>query len=318
MTIEPDVTVSGNNPVAEILEALMSKHSLNQTELANKSGVSQPAINRILKERTKAKKPRRETLEKIGTALGVTPEQLTGQEPISVRLFDKGAVPLGRWETLTHTPHPADAPRGGALICPVPHSEMSFALPVIGEAMAAEDGYREGEVIFVDSTVEPTHGRDVVAVSPKAAQAPDEAAVSASHRLVMAPRYHWGGYAPRSPPMHSASNQHAPFRADTPMSAWSYRETSPYRRSTGSGHRATAPRSSHTPDLLETISSSFSLHREMPESPKVPLKFPPAHVAVVRVQQEAGRKQPYAGISSAIPGTIAGKFRRRPNSSASE
>ena len=169
MTIEPDVTVSGNNPVAEILEALMSKHSLNQTELANKSGVSQPAINRILKERTKAKKPRRETLEKIGTALGVTPEQLTGQEPISVRLFDKGAVPLGRWETLTHTPHPADAPRGGALICPVPHSEMSFALPVIGEAMVADDGYHEGEDIFVDSTVEPTHGRDVVAVSPKAA-----------------------------------------------------------------------------------------------------------------------------------------------------
>jgi transcriptional regulator with XRE-family HTH domain len=83
----------------------MDKHSLNQTDLANRSGVSQPAINRILKERSKAKKPRRETLEKIGGVLGVTPEQLTGQDPISVRLFDKGAVPIGRWETLTHTPH---------------------------------------------------------------------------------------------------------------------------------------------------------------------------------------------------------------------
>jgi transcriptional regulator with XRE-family HTH domain len=169
MTFDTEAVLQAHNPVAEILEALMDKHSLNQTDLAHRSGVSQPAINRILKERSKAKKPRRETLEKIGGVLGVTPEQLMGQEPISVKLFDKGAVPLGRWETLTHTPHLEDAPLGCALVCPVPHSEMSFALPVIGEAMVAEDGYREGEVIFVDSTVEPTHGRDVVAVSPKAA-----------------------------------------------------------------------------------------------------------------------------------------------------
>lgn len=169
MTTTMEATFLGQNPVAEILEALMDKHSLNQTDLANRSGVSQPAINRILKERSKAKKPRRETLEKIGGVLGVTPEQLMGLEPISVKLFDKGAVPLGRWETLTHAPHLADTQVGLALVCPVPHSEMSFALPVIGEAMVAEDGYREGEVIFVDSTVEPTHGRDVVAVSPKAA-----------------------------------------------------------------------------------------------------------------------------------------------------
>jgi transcriptional regulator with XRE-family HTH domain len=44
----------------------MDKHSLNQTDLAHRSGVSHPAINRILKERSKAKKPRSETLEKIG------------------------------------------------------------------------------------------------------------------------------------------------------------------------------------------------------------------------------------------------------------
>ncbi|MFY9328449.1 MAG: helix-turn-helix transcriptional regulator, partial [Georgfuchsia sp.] len=125
-----EATFLGQNPVAEILEALMDKQSLNQTDLAHRSGVSQPAINRILKERSKAKKPRRETLEKIGGVLGVTPEQLTGQDPISVRLFDKGAVPIGRWETMTHTQHPGDIPPGRALICPIPHSDMSFALPV--------------------------------------------------------------------------------------------------------------------------------------------------------------------------------------------
>jgi SOS-response transcriptional repressor LexA len=169
MTLDTEAVLQAHNPVAEILEALMDKHSLNQTDLANRSGVSQPAINRILKERSRAKKPRRETLEKIGGVLGVTPEQLTGQAPISVRLFDKGAVPIGRWETLTQSMQAGDIQLGRALVCPVPHGDMSFALPVIGEAMSGDDGYREGDVIFVDPGVKPSHGRDVVAVSPKAA-----------------------------------------------------------------------------------------------------------------------------------------------------
>lgn len=169
MTLYAEAVLSGQNPVAEILEALMDKHSLNQTDLAHRSGVSQPAINRILKERSRAKKPRRETLEKIGGVLGVTPEQLTGQAPISVRLFDKGAVPIGRWETLTQGMQAGDIQLGYALVCPVPHGDMSFALPVIGEAMSGDDGYRDGDVIFVDPGVKPSHGRDVVAVSPKAA-----------------------------------------------------------------------------------------------------------------------------------------------------
>jgi SOS-response transcriptional repressor LexA len=169
MTTNKTFPEASNNPVADILEALMHKHSLTQTELAKQSGVSQPAINRILKERIKAKKPRKETLEKISAVLGITPEQLSGQAPISGRLFDKGAVPLYQWEMLHHLPHTVDSSLGNALICPVPHSDMSFALPVIGEAMVADDGYREGEFIFVDTRIEPTHGRDVVAVGQKAA-----------------------------------------------------------------------------------------------------------------------------------------------------
>jgi SOS-response transcriptional repressor LexA len=169
MTPTAEAALLGQNPVAEILEALMDKHSLNQTDLATRSGVSQPAINRILKERSRAKKPRRETLEKIGGVLGVSPEQLTGQAPISVRLFDKGAVPIGRWETLAQSAQTGDIQLGKALVCPVPHSDLSFALPVIGEAMSGDDGYSEGEVIFVDPGVKPSHGRDVVAVGPKAA-----------------------------------------------------------------------------------------------------------------------------------------------------
>jgi transcriptional regulator with XRE-family HTH domain len=163
MTTAPDTFMSGQNPVAEILEALMNKHSLNQTDLANRSGVSQPAINRILKERSRAKRPRRDTLEKISAVLGVTPEQLSGQDPVSVKLFEKGAVPLAQWEMLTQSSYDPAAKAGKAVTCPVAHSDLSFALTVIGDAMRGDDGYREGDLIFIDPGVKPTHGRDVVA-----------------------------------------------------------------------------------------------------------------------------------------------------------
>lgn len=149
--------MASDNPVAEILEALMSKHRLSQTELANRSGVSQPAINRILKER--AKQPRKETLQKIADVLGVTPDQLMGQEPISARMIATGAVPIVSWESLGQRPH---SRHSEWLVCPVDHSNETFALPVLGEAMAGDDGYREGEIIFIDPCVIPAHGKDVV------------------------------------------------------------------------------------------------------------------------------------------------------------
>ena len=140
--------MASDNPVAEILEALMSKHRLSQTELANRSGVSQPAINRILKER--AKQPRKETLQ----------NQLMGQEPISARMIATGAVPIVSWESLgqegTHSRH------SEWLVCPIDHSNETFALPVLGDAMVGDDGYREGEIIFIDPCVTPVHGKDVV------------------------------------------------------------------------------------------------------------------------------------------------------------
>ncbi len=158
---ETTITVS-SSPVAEILEALMSKHRLNQTELANRSGVSQPAINRILKERSKAKHPRKETLQKIASVLGVTPDQLTGQEVISSRILVNGVVPVLSWESLVPANSQGGRKHNACLACPVEHSDETFALPVLGEAMIGDDGYREGEIIFIDPCVPPDHGRDVV------------------------------------------------------------------------------------------------------------------------------------------------------------
>ena len=162
MNKDPLLTTSGN-PVAEILEALMSQHRLNQTELASRAGVSQPAINRILKERKRAMQPRPQTLERIAAVLGVTPEQLSGQEPIASRMLAKGVVPLLAWEDLCHAATaPVSRTASAWLACPVEHSNKTFALSVVGEAMIGDDGYWEGDLIFVDPDVPPAHGKDVV------------------------------------------------------------------------------------------------------------------------------------------------------------
>ena len=160
---------TGGNPVAEILEALMSKHRLNQTELAHRSGVSQPAINRILRERSKAKHPRQDTLEKLAAELGVTPDQLAGREPISAHILSRGVVPVLNWEQLLPTDSPGDGGQSAWLACPVEHSDETFALPVLGEAMNGNDGYREGEILFVDPRVTPEHGKDVVVLDGETA-----------------------------------------------------------------------------------------------------------------------------------------------------
>ncbi|MBL8395324.1 MAG: LexA family transcriptional regulator [Candidatus Accumulibacter sp.] len=165
MTHMDDGSTAGLNPVAEILEALMRKHRLNQTDLANRSGVSQPGINRILKERSKAKQPRRETLEKIAAVLGVTPDQLAGHEPIPARMLNRNVVPVRAWEDLLPADSSDKPDQRGWLACPIEHSDETFALPVLGDAMRADDGYREGEILFIDPAAPPAHGKDVVVLN---------------------------------------------------------------------------------------------------------------------------------------------------------
>lgn len=154
----------GINPVADVLDALMSKYRLSQTDLAIRSGVSQPAINRILNERAKAKHPRKETLQKIAGALGVTTQQLIGQAPIPRQIMATEAVPVSSWKSLSQEVSSAN---DKWLTCPVSHGDETFALPVIGEAMIGDDGYREGEIIFLDPGVSPTNGKDVVVLKEK-------------------------------------------------------------------------------------------------------------------------------------------------------
>ncbi len=58
---------------AERLQALLTAKNMTQADLAAKVGVGQPAISMML---NRVCRPQRKTVEKIATALGVTPEEL--------------------------------------------------------------------------------------------------------------------------------------------------------------------------------------------------------------------------------------------------
>ena len=48
------------------------------------------------------------------------------------------------------------------LACPVAHGPRTYCLRVVGRSMAGEDGYHDGEIIFVDPDAEALPGKDVV------------------------------------------------------------------------------------------------------------------------------------------------------------
>lgn len=53
------------------------------------------------------------------------------------------------------------------LPCPVRNGRGTYALKVEGESMDGPGGYREGEIVFVDPTVQATPGRDVIVRTPE-------------------------------------------------------------------------------------------------------------------------------------------------------
>ena len=90
--------------------------------------------------------------------------------PRSPFLLESPPVPLISWVAaglLCETQEPL--PPGEAqdwLVCPVKHGLGTFALKVQGDSMDGSGGYRDGELIFVDPTVEARPGRDVVVCTP--------------------------------------------------------------------------------------------------------------------------------------------------------
>lgn len=155
---------------------------LNKVELARATGMSKQAIGQI--ENGTTKEPTPSNLFKIAKATHVNPEWIiTGyghmnqvkehQESYDLQLLSpnitegpesKGQVPLiswvqaGDWCEAIDLFEVGDAERW--LPCPVNHSDKTFILRVQGSSMEPE--YRDGDLIFVDPSVQAEHNSDVI------------------------------------------------------------------------------------------------------------------------------------------------------------
>lgn len=83
----------------------------------------------------------------------------------------RGQVPLISWVAagaFCESPDnfaPGDAEKW--LSCPIPHGKYTYCLRVVGKSMDnGDDGYRDGEIIFVDPDVEAMPGRDAIVRTP--------------------------------------------------------------------------------------------------------------------------------------------------------
>lgn len=82
----------------------------------------------------------------------------------------RGQVPLISWVqagAFCESPDafaPGDAEKW--LACPVAHGPYTYCLRVVGRSMDSDDGYREGEILYVDPGAEALPGADVIVRSP--------------------------------------------------------------------------------------------------------------------------------------------------------
>lgn len=84
----------------------------------------------------------------------------------------RGQVPLiswdqvRTWDLLMQTFDIEDAE--GALDCPAPHSKLSFCVKNNTDAMddGSAEGYRAGEILFVDPAAAAVPGKDVIVIAP--------------------------------------------------------------------------------------------------------------------------------------------------------
>lgn len=162
------------NVLGKNIDARLKALGMTQPQLAEKVGISQAAINKIVTGKTK----KTGFLREIAAALQCTVEELAdpqasatlSEAPAQTYRITTRKVPLiswvkaGNWCDGADPFAPGDAEEW--LDCPFNFSDSAFCLRVIGDSMYADNGYREGEIILVDPEVAPRHGDDVVARTP--------------------------------------------------------------------------------------------------------------------------------------------------------
>lgn len=148
-----------------------NKDLKTQTAVAKKSGVAQSTIGRILRGEVN---PQSGNLERIAKAFSISLAKLAemGQEgePVAESTEDlksverSARVALISWVQAISFADALDNPQPGDgeewMPRPKHSGARTFALRVRGESM--EPGYQHGDIIFVDTSVAPEHGKDVV------------------------------------------------------------------------------------------------------------------------------------------------------------
>jgi SOS-response transcriptional repressor LexA len=157
--------------LAKRLRWARKQKRISQEDLGKLAGVSQSTIGNLeAGTRASARK-----IASIAAALGVDALWLAeGKQRPAVRPDAgiepgpdiHGEVPLINWVQAgsfcimreSYLPSEADL----WLACPVTHGPRTYCLRVVGRSMAGEDGYHDGEIIFVDPDAEAMPGKDVI------------------------------------------------------------------------------------------------------------------------------------------------------------
>lgn len=147
--------------LSSILTTLMKEEELSESELARRSGVGQPVINRIKSENTSD--PKLKTLRQLANYFDISISQLIGDEPLPKdrlkRIYDPkkhawSKVPLLTWEQIPDWSHvPKQAPVVQRISTDVEVSENAYAVIVKDTTMLPR--FPEGTVLIIDSSHQP-------------------------------------------------------------------------------------------------------------------------------------------------------------------
>lgn len=152
--------------IAKLKQLMHDEFDGKQVSLANKLGRQPDYISRLFNGR---KGLGEELARDFESLLGKPKYWLDGDVVPNVAIGPdiRGSVPLISWVRAgefceIHNPfEPGDAEKW--LSCPVAHGPNTYCLRVVGRSMDnGENGFREGEILFVDPDAEPLPGRNVI------------------------------------------------------------------------------------------------------------------------------------------------------------
>lgn len=155
--------------IAKLQQLMHDEYQGKQVLLANRLGRQADYISRLFNGK---KGLGADLARQFEDLLGKPKYWLDGDESnVAAGPDIKGRVPLISWVRAgefceAHEPFaPGDAEMW--LDCPVPHGPSTYCLRVVGRSMDNDDdGYREGEILFIDPDKEALPGADVIVRTP--------------------------------------------------------------------------------------------------------------------------------------------------------